>query len=191
MYSKFSCNDLTESFNPDLTSDFYSSADATPTGALASIEQLKSQLEKALKDLDEQQKIYNDNRTYWDACTWKNPAFQKSGYRHNGVYADSDCKNARDRMASAQGKIDGLNKLIPSLKDSIDKVSSTDPAVLKAKGEAQALADAAKIQAEAVAKSTESQGAAAAQRIKMIGFAVAGVVLIGGIIWAISRFRKK
>lgn len=176
MYSKFTSNDLTSGFSSvDLTSDYFMSADAT-----ASVASLTKQLQDATAELQKQEAIYNDNKVYWDACKFQSKAFKKAGFYHNGVYADSDCKNARDRMNAAAGKIAAIKKQIEELKIAIDKIGATDPAVIAAKGAA-----------EAAIRSAESTGAATASRTKTIGWAIAGTIVLVGIFWGIAKLRKK
>jgi len=195
MYSKFSC-DLTSNFTAvDLTSSFGSedmtSADSTSTSTTSVIDNLRKQLEQATLDLNAQNKIYADSKTYWDACTWKNPLSKKKGYYHNDVYADGDCMAARDRMTAASTKVSQLTSQIKTLNESIDKVTastvSTDPKLIQAKADA----DKVKSQADAAVRQSEVIGAATASKTKIIGYALAAVILIGGITWAIMKFRKK
>lgn len=196
MYSKFTCTDLTANFaSTDLTSDSFMSADATPTTSpTANLDALRKQLEAATAELNKQNQIYADNKTYWDACQYKSPAFKRAGFYHNGVYADSDCKNARDRMATAQTKISQLTAQIKTLNESIDKVTAstvaTNPALQAAKAEAEAKATVAKAQADAAIKQSETVGAATASRNKIIGYTIAAVILLAGITWAVVKLRK-
>jgi len=208
MYSKFNCTDLTSNFTPDLTgsctdmtanfgsndmtSDFYSSADANST---SNLDNLRLQLEKATADLDVQNKIYADNKAYWDACKYKSPAFKRAGFYHNDNYADSQCKAAREKMNAAATKIAQLKTQIQTLSTAIEKATAaivaTDPKLIAAKAEADAKAAQAKAAADAALKQSEAIGAATASRTKIIGYSIAGVILIAGIVWAVTKFRKK
>ena len=193
MYSKFNCTDLTSNFTPDLTgsctdmtanfgsndmtSDFYASANGT-TGN--SLENIKNQLLKATADLDAQNKIYADNKAYWDACKWRSPAFRRAGYYQGDTYRDSECKAARDKMNAAKTKIDGLTKNIENYKLQIEQFKSTDPELVRAQGAATAAIEAAKITSEA-----------GAGRTKVIGWTIAGVIVLTGVVWAVVKLRKK
>ena len=176
MYSKFTCTDLTSSFGSnDMTSDFYSSADAAPTNSL---EALKQQLLAATAELTKQEQIAADNKWGYDECdyvkTWGK--FKRYGSKD----WDGRCRAARSAYDTASGKVAGLKKTIEGLNKQIDAFKSTDPVIVKAQADAQAQLDSSKVLAEA-----------GASRTKIIGWTIAGVILLAGVTWAVMKFRKK
>mgnify|MGYP001314915592 CR=1 FL=1 len=181
MYSKFSC-DLTSNFTAvDLTSNFGSedmtSADSTTTST-GSLEDLKKQLLAATAELTKQEQIAAGNKWGYDECdyvkTW-------GKFKRNGDKKwDGRCRDARSAYDTAVGKAAGLKKTVENLNKQIDAFKSTDPEIIKAQADA-----------DAAIKQSEIVGAATASKTKVIGYAIAAVILIGGITYAIIKLRKK
>lgn len=180
MYSKFNCTDLTANFSStDLTSDSFMSADATTpsTTTTGSLEDLKKQLLAATAELTKQEQIAADNKWGYDECTYVKTwgKFKRYGSKD----WDGRCRAARSAYDTAVGKAAGLKKTIENLNKQIDAFKSTDPAIMKAQADA-----------DAVIKQSEIVGAATASRTKMIGYTIAAVILLAGITWAVVKLRK-
>lgn len=204
--NNFSSVDLTSSsFGEDLTS-FNGYSNASGSTAATSVANLAKQIEElsakitALTEEAAKKKQENDfleprikgstvcgsnrNQRTWQStsgewwCGWDSTELYNGGVQKFNAN--------KSRMEAINKLVQDYNNQIDSLKKQMDSIGSNDPEVVKAKAAAEVEIKKAESQAAVVSQAAKSKS----DTVKIIAIAAASLLVVGGLIFGVMKFRK-